>query len=166
MHKILVLSSLLFYTLLNSNLISNAERLRDENRAFNSRENLKTTFSAGLGIPGAGHIKYLNMTDNNWSFGLSLGTMLIGVNGSLDARYYFNDLNYYNSLYTETNIGLVYSSMFGFSTVTFVPTQKIGFEVRNDDGLTFNLAGGISYWTGTSGNGVIPAFDILVGYSY
>lgn len=157
----------IFYT---PNALS--ERERDSNRidSFNTRNSLKTTVSVGVGVPSAAHIKYIAMTDNNWSFGVSLGTMLIGINTSIDARYYFNDLSYNDSLYTETNIGFAFSNLLGYTSTTFIPTQKIGFEFRAEEGFTFNIAGGLSYWSlnGTYSNsgGIIPSFDILIGKSF
>lgn len=163
--KKILLSSLFFLTFLNTSLISNAERLRDEHKESNSRENLKNTLSIGAGMPSLLHVKYSNMFDNKFSAGFSLGTLPIaGISGSLDLRYYISDLSYNNSIYTETSIG--------FTSNTFAPNQKFGFEYRGDGGFTFNISGGIGIYMSQnanvigSGANLAGAFDFLLGYSF
>lgn len=149
----------IFYT---PNALS--ERERDSNRidSFNTRNSLKTTISVGVGVPSMPHIRFNSMLDNNLGFGLSLGTLGFGTSGTVNLRYYFNDLNYYNSLYSETNFGFFIDS---YSSL-FLPAQKIGFEYRAEEGFTFNIAGGIGVYSSNVTTSVIPSFDILTGYSF
>lgn len=164
--KKIILSSLIFCTFLNTNLIASAERLRDEHKDSNSRENLKNTFSVGVGMPGLLHAKYSNMFDNKFSGGFSLGALppLGGISASLDLRYYISDLSYNNSIYTETSLAYISNS--------FAPNQQFGFEYRGDGGFTFNISGGIGiYMSGNanvvgSGANLAGAFDFLLGYSF
>jgi hypothetical protein len=164
--KKIILSSLVFCTLLNTNLISNAERLRDDSRPFNSRENLKNTFSIGAGMPGLLHVKYSNMFDNKFSGGFSLGALppLGGISASLDLRYYISDLSYNNSIYTETSLAYIYTN--NNLSNTFAPNQKFGFEYRGDGGFTFNISGGIGIYMSGFGANPAASIDLLLGYSF
>lgn len=108
------------------------------------------------------HIRFNSMIDDNWGFGLGLGTLFIGTSGTMNLRHYFNDLNYYNSLYSETTLGFYVDS---YSTIT-LPAQKVGFEYRGEEGFTFNIAGGIGIYSSNVNTSIIPSFDILIGYSF
>lgn len=150
--------------ILNMNLDSNANTNANELESFNSRNIFKTTFSGGVGIPSFFHIKYSNMFSNNVSGGISLGSIFVGTSFSLDFRYYFNDIDYYSSWYSETNFTYVATSA-QYSDI-IAPSQKIGYEYRSDNGFTFNINGGLGLYMLSYGTNLLPVVDILFGHSY